>query len=254
MAFAVGFSRLLSTQPGNLFPGVGLLAILALLACARPAPAQRLLPPDPSVAIGNAVAFDGFVDETGRPFVRPADDAARPWVVSPMYTRCPHTCSAIATALKRALAESGLQPDSYRVLSFSFDPAETATGLQDFRARMALPPEWQTLRAGDVAALQRTLTAIDFRTISTGDGGFDHPNLVAVLAPDMRLAGYVFGVTFTPDELGGVVRRARSGVSVLDRWRPVVFFFAVIGFAVSGTLFLWLWSRRRRVVPTTPAH
>jgi len=254
MTFAVGFSRLLSTQPGNSFPGVGVLGLLLLLAAARPAPAQRLLPPDPSVAIGNAVAFDGFVDETGRPFVRPAADVARPWVVSPIYTRCPHTCSAITTALKRALAESGLQPDSYRVLSFSFDPAETATGLQEFRTRMGLPPDWLTLRAGDGAALERTLRAIDFRTISTGDGGFDHPNLVAVLAPDMRLAGYVFGVTFAPDELGVVVRRARTGVSVLDRWRPVVFFFAVIGFAASGALFLWLWSRRRRARMTTPAH
>ena len=232
----------------------GRVLSLLLLVGAGPAPAQRLLPPDPSVAIGNVVSFDGFVDEAGRPFVRPVDGPARPWVVSPIYTRCPHTCSAITTTLKRALAESGLQPDTYRVLSFSFDPAETATGLQDFRVRMGLPPDWLTLRAGDGAALERTLRAIDFRTISTGDGGFDHPNLVAVLAPDMRLAGYVFGVTFTPDELGGVVRRARSGVSVLDRWRPVVFFFAVIGFAASGTLFLWLWSRRRRVVPTTPAH
>jgi len=233
-------------------PGSVLGLLLLIGVC--PVQAQRLLPPDPSVAIGNVVTFDGFVDETGRPFVRPADDVARPWVVSPIYTRCPHTCSAITTALKRALAESGLQPDSYRVLSFSFDPAETATGLRDFRVRMGLPPDWLTLRAGDGAALERTLRAIDFRTISTGGGGFDHPNLVAVLAPDMRLAGYVFGVSFAPDELGGVVRRARAGVSVLDRWRRVLFFFAVIGFAASGALFLWLWSRRRRVGPTLPAY
>ncbi len=171
-----------------------------------------------------------------------------------MYTRCPHTCSAITTALKRALAESGLQPDAYRVLSFSFDPAETAQGLQEFRARMALPPDWQTLRAGDVAALQRTLTAIDFRTISTGDGGFDHPNLVAVLAPDMRLAGYVFGVNFAAEDLGTAVRNARAGVSVLDRWRPVLFFFAAVGFMASAALFLGLLSRRRRVGTATPAH
>ena len=219
---------------------------MLLVACARPAPAQRLLPPDPSVAIGNVVAFDGFVDETGQPFVRPSDGPARPWVVSPMYTRCPHTCSAITTALKRALAESGLPRDDYRVLSFSFDPAESAQGLQDFRVRMALPPEWRTLRAGDAAALERTLTALDFRTISTGDGGFDHPNLAAVLDPDMRLAAYVFGVTFAPVDLGSAVRRARAGVSVFDRWRTSMFFFAVVGFAASASLFVSLWSRRRR--------
>jgi cytochrome oxidase Cu insertion factor (SCO1/SenC/PrrC family) len=252
--YAVGFSRLGPTQPGNSFPGVGVLGLLLFLSAARPAPAQRLLPPDPSVAIGNVVAFDGFVDELDRPFVRPSEGPARPWVVSPMYTRCPHTCSAITTALKRALAESGLQPDAYRVLSFSFDPAETAQALQDFRARMALPPEWQTLRAGDVAALQRILTAIDFRTISTGDGGFDHPNLVAVLAPDMRLAAYVFGVNFAAEDLGTAVRSARAGGSVLDRWRPVLFFFAAVGFMASAALFLGLLSRRRRVGTATPAH
>ena len=88
---------------------VSLLALLTRLS----AGAQTLLPPDPSKTVGGSVSFEGFVDENGRDvaslLARPTGRSpARPWIVSPIYTRCPFTCSPITSALRSALEGVGL--------------------------------------------------------------------------------------------------------------------------------------------------
>ena len=112
--------------------------LLAVL-CA-PAPGVAVLPPDPSLALGQIVSVDGFVDQSGQPFRAAADDG-RAWIVSPIYTRCPTTCSALTAALQAALRQSGLRSADYRVVSLSFDPEETDASLAEFRDRLRLPPE-----------------------------------------------------------------------------------------------------------------
>jgi len=225
-------------------------ALLAAVVFAATAAAQTLLPPDPTTAVGKVIGLDGFADENGRALsaLLPRADVERdprPWIVSPMYTRCPHTCSAVTAGLRRALDRSGLAPSEYRVLSFSFDPNETDAGLREFRARMELPADWLTLRARSPEALGRTLEALDFHTIAMDGGNFDHPNLVAVLAPDRRLAGYLFGIDFSGAALARMVRRARGGVSPIDTGRPYLFLAAVVGFLASGSAFMLLLARRR---------
>src|SRR5262245_60463316 len=110
--------------------GMAATLLVALLGCAI-ARAATVLAPDPAVAIGQQSSFDGFVDQNGEPVVAASADA-RPWIVSPMYSRCPSTCSVITAALKSALQRAGLRPDEYRVLSFSFDPRETGAALAEF--------------------------------------------------------------------------------------------------------------------------
>jgi protein SCO1/2 len=221
------------------------LALLAVLEAAS-ATANTLLPPDAATTIGRRIPLDGFVDENGHAFAAQSPERdARPWIISPMYTRCQGTCPAITAGLRRALDQSGLAPSEYRVLSFSFDPNETAEGLRQFRARMQLPAGWLLLRASDPQGLERTLRGLDFRTITMEDGNFEHPNLVAVLAADTRLVGYLFGVTFSAADLAGTVRRASAGVSAVDAWRPYIFAIAALGFCASGLVFVWLLSARR---------
>lgn len=228
--------------------GAAATLLLALLCCAT-ASATTVLAPDPDVAIGQQISFDGFVDQNGEP-VAVAGADTRPWIVSPIYSRCPTTCSVITAALKAALQRAGLRPDEYRVLSFSFDPRETGASLAEFRARMQLPPEWLTVRASDPAALERTLRRLDFRTIEVDGGRFEHPNLVAVLDPSRRVVGFVYGVRPSASELARLVATARNGASALDRWRPYGFFFAAVGLLASTAAFLSLLGhRRRRLAP-----
>ena len=177
--------------------------------------AQLVLSPDPSKAIGRRLDLDRFVDEHGTPFdairATEGDGVRVPWVVSPIYTRCRSTCSPLTAVLKHALEESGLDPRSYRVASFSFDRDERGETLAAFRTRMGLPPEWLTLRAPDPAPLEGALLALDFRTVTIGDGQLDHPNLVAILTPDMRLSEYVLGLDFTASQVAAALDRARAG-------------------------------------------
>jgi protein SCO1/2 len=225
--------------------------LFVLGALVARAAGQTLLPPDPAVSVGKVIPFDGFVDEDGRAFVPVAGAAtavgdARAWIVSPIYTRCPFTCTPITRALRSALEKSGLQGSQYRVVSFSFDPNETAEGLRAFRTRMELPAEWLTLRATDPVALERTLKALDFRTITMGNGEFAHPNLIAILAPDQRLVKYLFGTTFAPTEVAAAVQRARSGAAFAESWVPFLFPLAALGLLSSSLVFFSLLARRRR--------
>ena len=224
-------------------------AVLAIIVAVAEGGAQTVLPPDPGKTIGRPVPLDGLVDERERDFAewksQPGEsDRPRAYILSPVYTRCPHTCSPITSSLRSALERSGLDRSEFRVISFSFDPEETASGLSAFRSKLQLPDDWLTLRALSPEGLARTLASLDFRTIKRGDGEYDHPNLIAIVTPDLRLDGYLFGVAFSPTELAAAVRRAAAGGSWLARWQGWLFVVAGAGLVVSAFVFFTLLQRR----------
>ncbi len=226
-----------------------IVALFALALWGAEGGAQTVLPPDPGKTIGRPVPLDGLIDERDRDLAAwgPEPDVSgqpRAYILSPIYTRCPHTCSPITSSLRSALEQSGLAPSEFRVISVSFDPEETADGLRAFRSKLQLPDEWVTLRARSPEGLARTLESLDFRTIRTRDGQYDHPNLVAILTPDLRLDGYLFGVVFSPPQLAAVVRRAAAGGSWLGRWQGWLFVVAGVGLVVSAFVFFTLLQRR----------
>lgn len=229
----------------SVFAGAAAIAVLPLLAVGRIG-AGTLLPPDPAAAIGNTIPLDAFVDQQGRDFASVANaNDSRPWIVSPIYTRCRYTCVPLTAALHSALRQSGLQASEYRVLSFSFDPNETTESLVTFREQLQLPEDWLTLRASKRDSLERTLRALDFRTITIGDGQFEHPNLIAILTADRRLASYLFGVSFSPSQLAAAVRGAGSGLPPRPGWTGAIFVTAAMGLAGSAFLFATLLKRRQ---------
>jgi cytochrome oxidase Cu insertion factor (SCO1/SenC/PrrC family) len=222
--------------------GVAVAALTgALLACTAAGAAP--LAPDPGRAVGTRVPLDGLVDEAGRALV--VDDGdPRPWIISPIYTRCPSTCGPITASLKSALGD--LDPSRYRVLSLSFDPAESDRSLAAFRERLQLPADWITARAADRAALARTLAALDLRTFERDDGMFDHPNVIAVLAPDRRVSALLYGITVAPDALASAIARAGGAASAADTWRASVLGLLFIGLLGSTAAFVAVLIRRAR--------
>ena len=71
-----------------------------------------------------------------------------PVFVLPVYTHCTMSCPVLASRLVRETAQ--LAPGTpFRVLIFSFDPAEDAASLRSFRAQQKLPANWILVRSSD---------------------------------------------------------------------------------------------------------
>jgi len=222
-------------------------AVFALLLFAtlrgHSAGAQTALPPDESRTLGVPVADAVFVDAQGSALaVRSL--AGRPVVVSPIFTRCHHTCPTITASLKRAVARVGVPGEDFEVLSVSFDVSDTPEDLARYRARMDLPEAWKLARA-DGEALLPFLDSIDFRFISSPDGGFTHPNLVVVLSPELTVSKYLYGTAFEPDDLRAALALARGEGSALHRFAPYLFAVGVPGALLAAFAVALLISRAR---------
>ena len=103
-------------------------ALIATLAGAG-AGAQTALPPDESRTLGEPVADAVFVAADGSPFaIRSL--AGKPVVVSPIFTRCQHTCPTITSNLKRTVAQVGVAGEDFEVLSVSFDVADAVKAIK----------------------------------------------------------------------------------------------------------------------------
>jgi len=215
----------------------------ALLIIALGAAAQTALPPDESRTLGQPVADATFVDAQGSSLaVRSL--AGRPVVVSPIFTRCHYTCPMITASLKRAVAQAGVLGEDFEVLSVSFDVSDTPEDLARYRSRMDLPEAWNLVRA-DGEVLLPFLDSLDFRFISTPDGGFAHPNLVVVLTPELTVAKYLYGTSFEAEDLRAALALARGEGSVLNRMAPYLFVVGVIGALIAAFVVALLVGRTR---------
>jgi protein SCO1/2 len=229
--------------------GVGMLgsrayAVLAVvLLRAVGADAQTALPPDESRTLGQPVSDAVFVDAQGRALaVRSL--AGRPVVVSPIFTRCHQTCPTITANLKRAITTVGAPGRDFEVLSLSFDVTDTPEDLARYRSRMALPENWRLARA-DGEVLLPFLDSLDFRFISTPDGGFAHPNLVVVLSPELTVAKYLYGTAFAAEDLRAALALARGEGSALYGLAPYLFAVGVIGALIAAFVVALLIGRAR---------
>ncbi len=162
----------------------------------------------------------------------------KPVVLSPIFTRCPHTCTMITESLRDALRQVGAPGVGYEVVTVSFDPADDNADMRAYRERMQLPPQWRlaTARADELAALLR---AVHFTVTPLEEGGFAHPNLVIVLGPDLRVASYVHGVMFEAEDLRAALEDASEQASLIKRFQPYIVMISVVAAAaVAGILFI----------------
>jgi protein SCO1/2 len=218
--------------------GIALAISLAASVSAQP-------PPDEKKTIGTQMPDVELVADDDSTF-RVSTLWGKPVIVSPIFTTCPATCSMITESLRDALREVGEPGRGYQVLTISFDPADDTTALRAYRERMGLPPAWK-LATATSENLATFLRAIDFNVVPMAEGGFAHPNLVVVLGPDLKVAGYVHGVMFTADELRGALEDAAENASLVTRYRPFILAVVLLGFV---SVALTLYVTRRRAAPT----
>jgi len=215
-------------------------SIAGLALVATGAAAQVPPRPDEAQTIGAQIPDITLVADDSTTY-RLSSLWGKPVIVSPIFVSCPQTCSMITESLRDALAQIGEPGVGYEVLTISFDPADDAAAMRDYRGRMGLPPAWRlaTASAEDVDTL---LAALDFR-VTPMEGGFAHPNLIAILSPDLTVSGYVHGVTYDAKEVRAALDHSARRSSLVTRFRPFILLVAVAGLlAVAWALFL---TRRR---------
>jgi protein SCO1/2 len=198
--------------------------VLCLALCSgwAPAGAQALrLPPQPAAsfapAIGARLPLDAMLrDETGAALPLGALFGSAPVVLVPGYYRCPNLCSTLFEGVVQALALSGMEAGSYRLVGFSIDPGDGAAAASSRRHAYAalLPGGEADLRmlTGDPAALARIEAALGYRAPrDPATGEFAHAAGFVVAAADGRIVRYFPGVRFEPAALRAAVAAARAG-------------------------------------------
>jgi len=119
-----------------------------------------------------------------------SDPAARAWLVTFVYTRCPSACLSLGTELQQLQASvqaSGTK--GVRFASLSFDrahdtPAELSKYAKRFRADPAL---WTVGVPASDAALGSLLRESGVVVIPDGFGGYAHNAAIHVVTPEGKL-------------------------------------------------------------------
>jgi protein SCO1/2 len=212
-------------------------ALAALAATALPAAGQSrwtqpLVSPPPQglPPILREVGFDQHLgeqvpgdialrDEAGRD-VRLSDYLGRrPVVLALVYYECPMLCTLTLNGLTSAMGVLSFEAGrEYEVVTVSFEPKErpelAAAKKKAYLERLKRPAAaagWHFL-TGDAPSLERLTRAVGFRYAWDEQARqYAHPSGLVVLAPDGRIARYLYGIEYAPRDLRFALVEASEG-------------------------------------------
>lgn len=263
------------------------LTACALLLAGSSARAQQVSAPAPpevqEVAVqehlGAYVPLDvPFRDHTGSD-VKLADyfHSGKPVILNLMYHRCTMLCSVVLDSLANALKNvDWTVGNQFDVVTLSIDPHDTAQIAETKRneilakyGRNEASRGWHFL-TGREADIHRVAEAVGFE-YRWDDGGqqWIHPAAIFILGGDGRIARYLYGVDFAPQDIRFGLLEASEGrtVSTYDKillacyhWDPkgrqyrlsipkIMRIGALVILAAVGTLLTILWRRERKSIP-----
>ncbi|MGB3289589.1 MAG: SCO family protein [Burkholderiaceae bacterium] len=128
------------------------------------------------------------------PLAQALRDDGRVAIVNFMYTRCFSICLAMGSEfqqLQEAIRRQGLA-DRVRIISLSFDPADTPDDLARYAARMrAEPGIWRFAAIADADQRQQLLDAFGIVVVPAPMGQYEHNAAYHVVTADGRLARIV---------------------------------------------------------------
>jgi protein SCO1/2 len=160
----------------------------------------------------------------------------RATIIAPVFTRCPVACPLITSGVKKALAN---RSGTYRVVIFSFDPRDTPADLRHFRERHRLPADWIVASARE-PAIHELMDSIGFRYAQV-NGGYSHPNLIAGITPDLRLANVLNGTEYRVADIDAML----SGRDWLDRYAGPLVTLLLFAALVSAVILFTPRARTR---------
>jgi cytochrome oxidase Cu insertion factor (SCO1/SenC/PrrC family) len=130
-----------------------------------------------------------------------------PVILLPVYTRCTLSCPSLTRKLKQEAARLSTGVP-FRVLLFSFDPAEDGQSLRDFRQREQLPADWLLVRTTDTNI--RQFSDFFHYSILTEGSVLVHPNQLFLLQHNLRWRATLIDVDWDAAELRTWLSRMES--------------------------------------------
>jgi cytochrome oxidase Cu insertion factor (SCO1/SenC/PrrC family) len=159
------------------------------------------LPNEPQF-LGKSVADIRVFDATGERFLLYELLNKKPTILSPIYTKCPLTCSIIADRLKLAVESISLPEDDFQVVTFSFDTTDTPADLRKFEKRYTYSNVRNFVLSAGYYDVRNLLNSLDFQIEWSEEyKQYDHPNLIIVITPEGKISRYIHGVTPKANDL-----------------------------------------------------
>jgi protein SCO1/2 len=196
-----------------------LLALALALLIATPAHAQAGFDPFGEAGIddrpGARIPIDApLVDSHGRPTTLRALGGGKPMLLVPVVHNCPNICGVTLSGVADAIAAQKLRPGrDFALVAFGIDPRErpedAANDLARFDARSKFPAAALT---GSAEAIHSVTRAIGYRYAwDERIGQYAHVAATAVLTPEGRLAGWLYGLTPRPADITQALADATQG-------------------------------------------
>ncbi|HLH39620.1 MAG TPA: SCO family protein [Bryobacteraceae bacterium] len=150
-----------------------------------------------------------FRDEFGQPLRLGDLFGRRPVILTLVYYTCPGLCDQILHGVASGLSPLALTAGrDFDVIAISINPQESpADGAKkhreivQFYSRRAFSPGWHFL-TGSEASVREVADAVGFRyRYDSASKMYFHPAAIMVATPEGRLARYLYGVEFKPNDL-----------------------------------------------------
>ena len=164
-----------------------------------------------------------FRDHRGRR-VRLSDlvDGTKPVLLNLAYHSCPQLCSMVQDAVVKSIEQIpwGVG-DEYDVVTISIDPRDRPQDAARVRQRILAKYDrpdagtgWHFL-VGDEANIRAVTEAVGFRYFYDAEQGqYGHPATIMLLTPHGKIARYLYGLEFAPNDVRIGLFEASEGRSI----------------------------------------
>ncbi len=173
-----------------------------------------------------------FTDQDGR-VVRLGEyiHGSRPVVLNLVYYRCPMLCSMVLNSVLHVLQqESWTIGSQFDVVTISIDPRDTVPVAAEKRQRMlrlynrpGADRGWHFLLGNETSA-RRVADAVGFEyRYDAQQQQYAHPAVTMLLTPEGRVARYLYGLEYRPNDMRLGLLEASQGRSISTVDRIVLF-------------------------------
>lgn len=179
---------------------------------------------------GDIVPLDAFFKNEQGDTVTLRQLIDRPTLLLPIYYRCPTGCSFELANLADAIRRSRHAPDSFRVISLSFnadETPETATTVKPNYTQLLpkdYPPNAWVFLTGDSDNILKLTQSMGYTFKKKDAFTFIHPSALIVLDQEGRIIKYVYG-SFISGDVDLALAEAAKGTPASSIHRLLAFCF-----------------------------